>query len=283
MPAPALRVHRSKIIYGTASDVTNHDPAHLLNLARRTAREAGDLAAELRAGGIDVASTKSNRLDIVTQADTAVETLIRTRLRSARPDDGFLGEEGDPSEGTSGITWVVDPIDGTVNYLYGSPYYAVSIAATVREPDGGRRALAGCVLAPELGVEYTATADGPAVRNGQELRLGDPAPLADALVATGFPYDLGRRERVVRVMARLAPLIRDFRLNGAASLELCGVAEGRLDAFLLWDLPVWDYAAAALVATRAGARVRGGTDSPRTPLLLAAQPALAASITPHLT
>ncbi|RZT27533.1 myo-inositol-1(or 4)-monophosphatase [Kribbella sp. VKM Ac-2569] len=262
--------------------MTNFDTQHLLDIARSSAQRAGQLAAEMRADGISVESTKSNRLDIVTQADTAVESLIRKGLAVARPDDGFLGEEGDPSDGTSGITWVVDPIDGTVNYLYGSPYYAVSIAATILEPDGRRRTLAGCVFAPELDAEYTATTDQPALLNGRELYVDDQVTLDNALVATGFPYDHGRRDRVLAAMSGLAPKIRDFRLNGAASLEICAVADGRLNAVFLWDLPIWDYAAAALIATRAGARVQGGRDSPRTPLLLAAHPLLADTITPHL-
>ncbi|TCC36212.1 inositol monophosphatase family protein [Kribbella speibonae] len=262
--------------------MTTFDTQHLLDIARSSAQRAGELAAGMRADGISVASTKSNRLDIVTQADTAVESQIRKHLAAARPDDGFLGEEGDPADGTSGITWIVDPIDGTVNYLYGSPYYAVSIAATIREPDGRRRTLAGCVFAPELNAEYCATEDQPALLNGRELRVDDQVTLDDALVATGFPYDHSRRDRVLATMAGLAPKVRDFRLNGAASLEICGVADGRLNAFFIWDLPIWDYAAAALIATRAGARVHGGKDSPRTPLLLAAHPLLADAITPHL-
>ncbi|MFI5706519.1 inositol monophosphatase family protein [Kribbella sp. NPDC051620] len=262
--------------------MTNLETQQLLNIARSSAKRGGELAAKMRADGISIASTKSNRLDIVTQADTAVESLIRRDLAAARPDDGFLGEEGEPTRGTSGISWIVDPIDGTVNYLFGSPYYAVSIAATTREPDGRRRTLAGCVFAPELNAEYTATADQPAVLNGRELRVDDQVTLADALVATGFGYDHSKRDRVVAAMARLAPRIRDFRLNGAASLEICAVADGRLNACFLWDLPVWDYAAAALIATRAGAHVQGGKDSPRTPLLLAAPPLLADAITPHL-
>lgn len=263
--------------------MTNFETQHLLDIARNTAKQAGALAADMRADGISVESTKSNRLDIVTQADTAVESMIQKLLMIACPDDGFLGEEGGgATDGTSGITWVVDPIDGTVNYLYGSPYYAVSIAATVREPDGGRRTLAGCVFAPELNAEYTATADQPAFLNGRELYVDDQVTLDNALVATGFPYDLASRERVLAAMFALGFKIRDFRLNGAASLEICGVADGRLDAVFLWNLPVWDYAAAALIATRAGARVQGGKGPARAPLLLAAHPQLADEIAPHL-
>lgn len=236
----------------------------------------------MRADGISVESTKSNRLDIVTQADTAVESLIRRSLAAARPDDGFLGEESSRIDGTSGITWIVDPIDGTVNYLFGSPYYAVSIAATIREPDGRRSTLASCVFAPELNAEYTATTDRPALLNGRELHVDDRINLDNALVATGFPYDHSRRSRVLAAMSGLAPKVRDFRINGAASLEICAVADGRLNAFFLWDLPIWDYAAAALIATRAGARVQGGKDSPQAPLLLAAHPVLAKAITPYL-
>lgn len=169
-----------------------------------------------------------------------------------------------------------------MNYLYGSPYYAVSIAATIREPDGRRRTVAGCVFAPELNAEYSATTDQPARLNGHELRVNDQVGLSQALVATGLPYDQPSREPILTAMSTLAMNIRDLRLGGAASLEICGVADQRLDALFLWNLPVWDYAAAALIATRAGAHVRGGKDPERTPLLLVAHTQLADAIAPYL-
>ncbi|WP_033288551.1 inositol monophosphatase family protein [Amycolatopsis jejuensis] len=252
----------------------------LLDIAREVAADAAALAADLRSGGdIRVQATKSSDLDIVTQADTAVEALIRKRLAALRPADGILGEETGEAPGTSGITWIVDPIDGTVNYLYGSPSYAVSIAAT-----DGRRTLAGCVHAPALGLEYTAAAGHPARRNGQELRANTEVPLAKALVSTGIPYDLEIRAKVLADFAALAPRIRDLRLVGSAALDICGVAEGRTDAHAGRRLPIWDYAAAALIATQAGAVVRGPRGGPPSlELLLAAEAPLADALEPLLT
>ena len=236
--------------------MSNIDPLELLDIASAVAAEAGALAAKMRHDGVSVATTKSNQLDIVTQADTAVEELIRHRLLAARPNDGILGEEGGEEDGDSNVTWIVDPIDGTVNYLYGSPYYAVSIAATVRDDSGVRRSVAGCVFAPALAAEYTAAEGGPARLNGYELHVNRRVPLQKALVSTGIPYDLAKRARVLKDINTLTPRIRDFRLVGAAALEICGVAEGRTDGHFQRALPIWDWAAATLIARQAGAEVR---------------------------
>ncbi|MFF1573950.1 inositol monophosphatase family protein [Leifsonia sp. NPDC058292] len=259
------------------------DVLELLGLAQGIAGEAAALAADMRAGGIKVQATKSNDLDIVTQADTAVEALIRRRLADARPDDGVLGEEGGEAEGISGVTWIVDPIDGTVNYLYGSPSYAVSIAATVKADNGRRVSLAGCVHAPMLGTVYTAAAGHPAHRNDQELHVNTDVPLHKALVSAGIPYDLEIRERVLRDFAALAPRIRDLRLVGSAALDVCGVAEGRTDAHAGRRLPIWDYAAAGLIAKQAGAVLRGARGGPPSlGLLLVADAPLADALEPLL-
>lgn len=263
--------------------MTNTDPLELLELAREVAAEAGALAASMRSAGISVETTKSSQLDIVTQADTAVETLILDRLRASRPDDGFFGEEGGVRAGSSDITWIVDPIDGTVNYLYGSPYYAVSIAATVLEADGTHTSIAACVYAPALGSEYTAAAQHPARLNGVELRINRGVPLDRALVSTGMPYDLAKRPRVLKDITELTTRVRDFRLVGAAALEICGVAEGRTDAHFQRGLPIWDYAAATLIAERAGAAVRGTKDAPASAdLLVIGDVPLVDALTPHL-
>lgn len=240
----------------TPCAVTAADALELVALARAVAAEAGALAVAMRGDGVGVAAVKSNRLDIVTRADTAVEQLIRDRLTAARPHDGILGEEGGEDGGTSGVTWVVDPIDGTVNYLYDSMYYAVCIAATVRGTDGARVPVAACVLAPALGVEYSAAAGHSAHRNGRELRVNQGVPLSMALLSTGFPYDLAARAAVVDDITTLMPCVRDLRIVGAAALEICGVAEGRTDAHLQRGLHIWDWAAASLIAARAGADVR---------------------------
>ncbi len=252
------------------------DPIALLDIARTVAAEAGALAASMRANGISVAKTKSSQLDIVTQADTAVETLIRERLQEARPGDGIFGEEEGESVGSSAVTWIVDPIDGTVNYLYGSSYYAVSIAATARAEGARRVTVAGCVYAPAMHTEYAAAHGRPALLNGDPIHVNADIPLDRALVSTGIPYDIAKRDRVLRDVTTLTPRVRDFRLVGAAALEICGVAEGRTDGHFQRGLPVWDYAAAALIARQAGATVLGIDDrEPSTELLVIADRALA--------
>ncbi len=166
----------------------------LLDLARSTALAAADLVARRRAEGVEVAATKSTPVDVVTQADRDSEALIRGMLADARPHDGFLGEESGEGTGSSGLTWVVDPIDGTVNYLYGIPHYAVSIAVVEGEADPRSwHALAGCVVNPASGEVYTASADGGAFLGTRLLELGPPAPLDRALLATGFSYTAERR------------------------------------------------------------------------------------------
>lgn len=263
--------------------MTKIDALKLLDIAREVAMEAGGTAASMRLAGISVEATKSSQIDIVTQADTAVESLIREKLGAIRPQDGFLGEESGIECGTSGITWVVDPIDGTVNYLYGSPNYAVSIAATVIDAIGVRRAVAGCVFAPALNAEYTAAIGHPALLNGKQIRVNQNVPLDRALVATGFTYDLVKRERQKRTVAALVPHIRDFRMIGTASLDICAVAAGTVDAHYMRGLPIWDYAAAALIATQAGAKV-GGLDNtpPSEELILVANPELTEALVPFL-
>lgn len=248
------------------------NPQDLLKIAQEIALEAGALASAMRREGIKVASTKSNQLDIVTQADTAVETLIEQRLLTIRPHDGFFGEENTRTTGSSGITWVVDPIDGTVNYLYGSQNWAVSIAAVVDGPQGLPQAIAACVYAPELDALFTAASDGTAELNGQILQVNSPVELQNSLLATGFSYDLHSRATVQTDIDSLLMEIRDFRLSGVASLAICGVAAGTIDGFFHRRLPFWDYAAAALIAARAGAGICGvaGTSGPAKMLIIAA-------------
>lgn len=244
--------------------------AELLALAEAVAREAGALVhARRQEHAVPVSATKSSRYDIVTESDTAAEQLIRDRLLSARPGDGLLGEEGGRTPSRSGITWVVDPIDGTVNYYYGIPWYAVSIAA--EDADGG---LVGVVHNPATGETWTAIRGQGAWLDGVQLRLAAAVDLANALVATGFAYETDRRENQVRLVSRLLPQVRDIRRMGAASLDLCSVATGRVDAYYEQGLQPWDIAAGALVATQAGASVQrftsDGTDGEI--LLSAAEP-----------
>jgi myo-inositol-1(or 4)-monophosphatase len=238
---------RAGLIVDSVPDL---DDAGLLELALTTAREAGALVAGLRERGVDVADTKSSPVDVVTAADRACEELIRERLLGARPADGFIGEEGEDVASTSGVTWVVDPIDGTVNYLYGIPQYAVSIAA-VR----GDRVVAGVVRNPAADLEYAARLGGGATCNGTPLGVRTTPPLDQALVGTGFGYEGRARARQGRAAARMLPRVRDIRRQGSCALDLCAVAAGMLDAYVEEGPHLWDHAAGALVAAEAGARV----------------------------
>jgi myo-inositol-1(or 4)-monophosphatase len=227
--------------------VSDASPGALLDLALATAREAGDLVVRLRAEGVEVAATKSSRTDIVTLADQASERLIRERLLGARPDDGMLGEEGDELRGASGVVWIVDPIDGTVNYLYGLPHFAVSIAAEV---DG--QVVAGAVVAPALALEYAAVLGGGATCNGVPVRTRAVPPLAERLVGTGFSYERETRTRTAAYVAALLNRTRDIRRLGSSALDICAVASGLLDAYVEEGPHIWDHAAAGLVCAEAG-------------------------------
>lgn len=264
--------------------------AELLELARAVAVEAGELIARRRSEGVEVAATKSNVTDVVTFADKESEARIRSLIQTARPADGFLGEEGARAEGTSGLTWIVDPIDGTVNYLYDIPAYAVSVAVVDGPPVPNRwRALAGVVVNPVLGEVFEASLGGGArlrSRSGERmLRVNTGVGLGLALVGTGFGYRPERREKQAAVVARLLPRIRDIRRMGSAALDLCALAAGRIDACYERGLQPWDHAAAALIAAEAGATVSvsddsGAEDDPR--LIVAAAPALHDELLPLL-
>ncbi|GIG41012.1 inositol monophosphatase family protein [Cellulomonas phragmiteti] len=239
--------------------VPAHPPvADLVAVARDVALAAGRLVHDGRPETVDVASTKSSAVDVVTAMDLASEDLVRRMLARLRPDDGILGEEGGHRPGTSGVTWVVDPIDGTVNYLYGLPAYAVSVAAVVGEPTPATwTALAGCVHAPATGETWTAGRGLGAHLGGRRLTLGAAPSLDRCLVGTGFGYVAERRRSQARVLAELLPRVRDVRRMGAAALDLCQVAGGRLDLYYERGLQPWDLAAGALVVTEAGGVVTG--------------------------
>jgi len=252
----------------------------LLAIALAIALEAGDLASARRAEGVEVAASKSSVEDIVTAADRETEALIRARLREQRPDDGFFGEESGAEAGTSGLTWVVDPIDGTVNFLYGFPNYAISIAVVAGEPDPAAwTALAGVVLNPANGEVYTATAGGGAYLGEQRLSVATPVDLSQALIGTGFSYRAAVRREQAAVIAGLIGEVRDIRRMGSAALDLCAVASGRLNAYFERELNPWDQAAGALIATEAGARVSGLRGAPPTSaFVLAGEPTVAAEL-----
>ena len=227
--------------------------ADLLRLAVAVARETAALVRSRRREGVEVSGTKSSPVDIVTEVDKAAERFIFDRLTTARPDDGFLGEEGASAESRSGVTWVVDPIDGTVNFVYGIPYYAISIAATV---DG--RSVAGVVVNVESGECFTATEGGGAFLDETPLRVGTVGPaksLSQRLVGTGFNYVEHVKLGQTTAVSAMLHEVRDIRRMGSAALDLCSVAAGRIDGYIEEGLNSWDMAAGGLVATEAGARL----------------------------
>lgn len=269
--------------------IPEDERAALEALAVRVAVEAGRLVRDERPGAVDVHRTKSTDLDVVTLMDTRSETLVRQRLAAARPDDGVLGEEEGATGGTSGLTWVVDPIDGTVNYLYDLPAYAVSLAVVVGDPTrpGTWSPVAGAVVAPRTGEVFHARAGGgawvrPLDRAGEpsRLRVSDADELAGILLGTGFAYDRQVRVAQAAVMADLLPRVRDVRRMGAAALDLCHVAAGRLDAYYEVGTHAWDVAAGALLVTEAGGVVsgRGAQDPPSGELVVAGGPAAHAAV-----
>ena len=247
----------------TAADTA----AELLSVAREAASAACTLVHTNRPDSLSV-STKSTATDHVTDMDRASEALIREVIADRRPDDAVVGEEEGGDATLSGVTWWVDPIDGTTNYVYDHPGYAVSVAAWV---DG--TPTAAVVEDPTHARTYWATAGGGAFCNGRRLVLGDPPPLAQMLVATGFGYEARRRRAQGQVVAELLGEVRDIRRMGAAAVDLCSVASGRVDAYFEVGLSRWDLAAGMLVAAEAGATVEsieGGP--PRAESVLACHP-----------
>ena len=244
-------------------------PADLRAIAVEVAAAAGGLIVADRPERLHVA-TKSTDTDVVTEMDQRAQDYLVAALRERRPDDGFVGEEeGESHLGASGITWVVDPIDGTVNYLYGVPAYSVSVAAVTGDPriEGGYEPLAGAVVNPVTGDVYSAARGEGATRTDRtgtvvRLRVNDVDDLGQALVATGFGYAADRRAWQAAVLAGLLPEIRDIRRMGSAALDLCRVAEGSVDAYYERGLNAWDLAAGWLIVTEAGGTVSGRGPSP---------------------
>lgn len=191
---------------------------------------------------------KSSDTDLVTEMDAAAEQLIVSAIETHRPDDGILGEEGTSRPGTSGVRWVIDPIDGTTNYVYRHPLFCVSIGVEVNGVG-----VAGAVCAPMLGDTYTGRLGGGAFRNGQPISVSAETELGKALVGTGFAYLSEYRAHQGRRLAGLAAQIRDLRRGGSAALDLCFLADGRLDAYYEDGLNPWDECAGLVIATEAGA------------------------------
>jgi myo-inositol-1(or 4)-monophosphatase len=237
--------------------VPDVEPAALRDLGLRVATEAATRVGA-RAGARDLrVTTKSTITDPVTEVDREVEALIVSTLLAARPDDGVLGEEGADRPGTSGVRWIIDPIDGTVDFMYGIPGCNVSIAAEV---DGV--VVAGVVVDPLHGDAFAAARGAGATRNGRRIACTGVTDPALALVGTGFGYDPAERARQATVLAHVLPRVRDIRRVGAAAVDLCWVACGRLDGYYERNLRAWDWAAAALIAQEAGATVGTVGDRP---------------------
>lgn len=254
-------------------------PLRLAEFAATLATTVGHLIRDRREGGVTVADTKSSAVDVVTEADREAERVVVDAILKARPDDGIVGEEGTGIDGTSGITWVIDPIDGTTNYLYDHPIYAVSIAATVPDASAfadGRRAIVGAVYCPRLDELFEAYEGGGARLNGTPIHVSEQRDLSQTLLGTGFGYTVERRREDAGFMANVLPRVRDIRRLGSAAYDLCSVAVGRIDAFFEKGLQPWDYAAAALIAKEAGAIAIGRDDEtpPGTPLLFLSNPNL---------
>jgi myo-inositol-1(or 4)-monophosphatase len=225
-----------------------HD--ELLELALRVAREAGELVRTRREAGVTVAATKSSATDVVTDADRASEALVLARILEVRPDDGILGEEGSDTAGTSGVRWVVDPIDGTVNYFLGLPQYAVSIGVEI---DGDVQV--GVVVNAATRDEYAAIRGRGATRNGQPIAVREARPLELSVISTGFNYRPDVRARQAAAVAQLLLGVADIRRFGSCALDLCALATGASDGYVEEGCMPWDHAAGGLIAEEAGAVV----------------------------
>lgn len=218
------------------------DPAELLEVAREAARAAAPLLME-RFGRERALATKSSPTDLVSEADLAAEDAIRAVLAARRPDDAILGEEGEDVAGRSGLRWIVDPLDGTVNYLFGIPQWCVSVAC---------EGIAGVILDPVRGESFEVCAGAAPTLGGEPLVASTQEDLGHALVATGFGYDARVRETQALVVARVLPRVRDIRRAGSAALDLAWAAAGRLDAYWEFGVRPWDTAAGELLCRGAG-------------------------------
>ena len=243
--------------------------ADLLDLATRAAAEAAQFLVDGWASR-EVVDTKSSATDVVTQMDRQSEAMLVAAIQAARPDDAIIGEEGGQRPGTSGVTWVIDPLDGTVNYVYGFPVWAVSVGVLVAgEPT------VGVVQAPALGRTWRGLRGEGAECNGTPLRASECAEPAQALIATGFGYEAEVRADQGRIVADLLPRVRDIRRAGAAAVDMCWVAQGVFDGYFERGTHLWDRAAATAICEAAGVRVGGPTGGPATnAMTVAANPAL---------
>jgi myo-inositol-1(or 4)-monophosphatase len=236
-------------------------PTEFRDLAIDVAQKAGAHVLARRQGHIDVAHTKSSVNDVVNEVDRESEQMIYELLSSARPGDGFFGEEGQTGDSRSGITWVVDPIDGTVNFLYGIPHYAISIAAVEGLPYPAEwNVIAGVVFNPATGELFHAAKGEGSFLGAQRLAVAKPVPLENALWLTGFAYAENYRQAQGELVAATISLVRDIRRMGTASLDLAAIAAGRANIYFERTLSPWDHAAGELLVTEAGGVVRGFSD-----------------------
>jgi myo-inositol-1(or 4)-monophosphatase len=278
-PEPELRSTESFTDGDLEAHAAGGSPAQeeLLRLAVDVAKRSGALLLErFQAGREPALASKSTPTDLVSEADLASERLIRDALALARPADGFLGEEGGGEDGSSGLTWVVDPLDGTVNFLFGIPQWCVSVAVT-----DAHGSLAGAIFDPCRDELFLATRDGSSLLNGAPIAVPERARLANAdlasaMIATGFAYDADVRAAQAEILSSLIPRVRDIRRFGSAALDLAWTAAGRYDAYFERTTKPWDIAAGTLVCERAGLTVLALPEHERMPLgVLAAVPALA--------
>ena len=223
------------------------DGAGFLDLAERAARTAGELLLELWARPARGVESKSTPTDVVSDADRESERLLKRLILAERPDDGFVAEETGEAASRSGVTWVLDPLDGTVNFLFGIPDWCVSVG--VEDPDG---ALAGVVYNPTRKETFSASRGAGARLNGETIKASDKSDLTTALIGTGFAYVPEAREIQARRMPELIPRVRDIRRAGSAALDLASVACGRLDGHFEAPMERWDTAAGALLVREAG-------------------------------
>ena len=245
----------------------------LLEVAVDAAQRAGQLLLDHRIRGLSGVVTKTTVTDLVSDADHAAESLISAAVSKAFPDDAIIGEEGAFSSGGSGRRWIVDPLDGTTNFVYGMDSFGVSIG--VEDQDGP---LAACVHDPMRDETFTAARGSSAWLNGQPISPTTETDLARALIGTGFSYRADQREWQARVVSTLLPRVRDIRRRGSAALDLCWVAAGRLDAHVERGLALWDHAGGAMIAAEAGAVVRRPDPGSGWGLVVAAAPGIASEL-----
>lgn len=259
-------------------DVSEDELQDLSRLAVSLANQAAELLMKNLGSSHQSVSTKSSPTDMVSAVDRASERLIAQAIRSARPRDAILGEEGTNQPGVSGVRWVIDPLDGTTNYLYSFPGFSVSIAVIL-----GDRSEIGVVVDPSRDETFIARRGQGSTCNGNPIRVNTRSDLGEALVATGFGYDPARREEQGIVLSHLLPAVRDIRRVGSCAIDLCWVACGRLDAYFERGPQPWDHAAGLLIAEEAGARTAWTeVGAPGGDLIMAGSPGLFEALASHV-